>query len=150
MWVHVLFIVTSFALLAWWFRYTCMLILSSRPTTNHAAAVARVNALRFPEIQRKLEDQNVGERAHLDMLKRALVGDYVLLRCLMQNGAQFRSIAQQMEHRMLMLDFRVMHAWYSISRRVSIRRGREALAEMVDILRHFADTMDECNSAAAH
>lgn len=147
MWVQGLFIVTSLALLAWWFRYACTLILTSRPATNYAPIVARLNALRFPDIQQKLAEQTVAELASLDTLRRALVGDYKLLTSLMQHGATFRTAAQQTEYRMLMIDFRVMRGWYFISRRLSMTRGRNALGEMVAILQHFADAMGECNSA---
>jgi hypothetical protein len=55
---------------------------------------------------------------------------------------------RQLEHRMLVLDFHVMRAWYALSRRLSVRRGHQALEEMVHILYHFADMMGECTASA--
>ena len=147
MWFPALFIGVSVGLFVWWFRYTCALILCARSAKDYSASVARVNALRFPEIERRLADHTRAERAYLDLLRRALVRDYMLLTCLMRNGAEFRNAGLQMEHRMLMLDFQIMRAWYRVARRLSIQKGRETLAEMVDILHHFADTMGECSAA---
>jgi hypothetical protein len=40
MWVNVLFIAVSTVLLVYWFRYTCLLILSVRCSQNYATIVA--------------------------------------------------------------------------------------------------------------
>src|SRR5947207_3593770 len=104
MWFHLLFPAASFALLAYWFRYSCLLILRAGSARN-AAAVARTNALRFPEIQKKLAEESAAEPAHLDVLRRALDRDYRLLTSLMRYGAKFRTAGQRTEQKMLMLDF---------------------------------------------
>ncbi len=145
MWANVLFVAMSGVLLVYWFRYTCLLILSTRAIRDYAAAVAEANALRFPEIQEEL----AGEipEAQLDALNRALDRDYRLLTCLMRHGAEFRMAGRKIEHRMLVLDFQIMRAWYAVSSRLSSRYSRQALEEMVHIVRHFADTMGECAAA---
>lgn len=148
MWVNVLFIAVSVVLLVYWFRYTCLLILSARCSGNYAVTVAEANALRFPEIEQTLAQAQTAEVAHLDAFHLALARDYQLLTCLIRHGAEFRIAGRQLEHRMLMLDFQVMRAWYAISRRLSARRGRLALQEMVHILYHFADMMGECTASA--
>lgn len=147
MWANVLFVAISGVLLVYWFRYTCLLILSTRAIRDYAAAVAEANALMFPEIQEKLAGE-IPEAAHLDALHRALDRDYRLLTCLMRHGAEFRMAGRRLEHRMLVLDFHIMRAWYAVSSRLSARQSRHALEEMVHIVRHFADTMGECAAAA--
>jgi len=144
-----LFTAASLTLLVYWFRYTCMLILSVRSTGDRAAAVAQANALQFPEIQQKLANDIPAEPAHLDLLRRSLERDYDLLISLIRNGAEFRIARQQLENRMLMLDFQIMRAWFSVSRRLSVQRGRQTLEEMIHILGHFADMMAECTATAS-
>ena len=147
MWINLLLIAVSSVLLVYWFRYTCLLILNARSSRNYAAMVAEANALQFPEIEQTLARAHSEELEHLDSLHLALARDYQLLTCLIRHGAEFRMAGRQLEHRMLLLDFQVMRAWYAISRRLSLRRGRQALQEMVHILYHFADMMGECTAS---
>jgi len=149
MWANVMFVAMSGVLLAYWFRYTCLLILSTRAIRDYAASIAEANALRFPEIQLELA-REIPEGTHLDAIQSALDRDYRLLTCLMRHGAEFRMAGRKLEHRMLVLDFQIMRAWYAISSRMSSRYRRQALEEMVRIVRHFADTMGECAAARAH
>jgi hypothetical protein len=149
MWFHLLFMAASIVLLVFWFRYTCVLILSAGPPRDYGAAVARANALRFPEIQQKLAEQDSPEPAYLDTLRRALDRDYMLLTCLIRYGAQFRTAGQRMEHKMLRLNFQILRAWYAVSKRLSVDRRRRTLEQMVHILRHFAGMMGECSAVPA-
>src|SRR5438552_17970357 len=110
MWVHVLFMAASLGLLGYWFRYTCLLILSVRSARDYAAGVARANALQFPEVQQKLAEERPGEAAYLDVLRRALDRDYILLTCLLRHGPEFRNVGQLIEHRMSKLDVQIMRA----------------------------------------
>ena len=67
------FIAVSLALLAYWFRYTCVLILSARPARNFAAQIATANQLSFQFVQNTLElATDVGE---LDALCREIDRD---------------------------------------------------------------------------
>ena len=139
--ISAFFILVSLILLAYWFRYTCVLILSAKPARDYAAQVAATNRLSFPRIQQSLE---VGVAfAELETLCRQLDRDYTLLTCLMRHGAQFREVGQSLEDRMLMLDFAIM------KRTFSVRRSREALREMANIVQHFANQMGEYSAAMA-
>lgn len=144
MWVTILTLGVSVVLLLYWFRYTCLLLLSTRPARDYAGAVAQTNSLHFIKVQEKLEGTH--ESGHLDALQKALDRDYKLITCLIRHGAEFQMAGRQMERALLMTDYHVMRAVYSMSRRVS--RRRKALAEMVTILEHFADMMGECASHA--
>ena len=139
--ISAFFILVSPILLGYWFRYTCVLILSAKPARDYAAQVAVTNRLSFPRIQQSL-DVDVAF-AELDTLCRQLDRDYTLLTCLMRHGAQFREIGQSLEDRMLMLDFAIM------KRAFSMRRSREALREMASIVQHFANQMGELSTAGA-
>jgi hypothetical protein len=144
MWVTA---VLSGSLFFYWFRYACVLILKARSAWDYATAVAQANALQYPQIQQKLEGITAAQMQSLDVLKRAVDRDYKLLIWLMRHGAEFRVSGGRVEHKMLLLDYQLLRAWYTCSRRVSSRRGRHALAEMVNIVRHFAGLMGERHAA---
>ena len=57
--ISAFFILVSLILLAYWFRYTCVLILSAKPACDYAAQVAVTNRLSFPRIQQTLEAVNL-------------------------------------------------------------------------------------------
>ena len=143
MWVTALTIVLSGSLLVYWFRYSCLLILRARSARDYATAVAQANALQFPQIQQKLEAITAAQLPSLDVLRRALDRDYKLLIWLMRHGSEFRTSGRQVEHKMLLLDYQLLRTWYTCSRRVSVRRGRHALEEMVNMVRHTAGMMGE-------
>ena len=133
--ISAFFILVSLILLAYWFRYTCLLILSAKPARDYASQVAATNRLSFPTILQSLEG---GEApAELDALCRQLDRDYTLLTCLMRHGAEFKELGQSIEDRMLMLDFALM------KRTFTMRRSRESLREMAGIVQHFANQMGE-------
>jgi hypothetical protein len=146
MWANVLTIALSCSLLVYWFRYACLLILSARSARDYATAVAQANALQFPQIQRTLEGA-AAELPHLDSLRRALDRDYKLLTLLMRHGEESQVAGRQVEQKMLLLDYHLMRAWYTCTRRMSLRRGRRALEEMAHIVRHFAGMMGERRAA---
>jgi hypothetical protein len=139
--ISAFFVLVSLILLAYWFRYTCVLILSAKPARDFAAQVAVTNRLSFPSVQQTLEAGVA--LAELNTLCRQLDRDYTLLTCLMRHGAQFREIGESLEHRMLMLDFAIM------KRAFSFRESRETLREMANIVQHFANQMGEHAAAGA-
>jgi len=101
----VLITVVSLVLLGYWFRYTCILLLRAN------SAEAAVN----PE----------GE---LDALSKALERDYRMLTYVWRHGADLGD--QSIEERILMLDFKVMRAWYRLTRTAAPVQARNALSEM--------------------
>ena len=123
----------SVVLFVYWFRYSCLLILQDRSTSPALqTAGARLN---FPAVQQRLKD---GERAagSLDQLQQDLGKDYrmlsFVLRCSPDTGID------PIERRMLALDYRIMQAWYGVTRRVAPPQAREALEEMSSIVSYFA------------
>ena len=67
---------SSAALFAYWFRYTCKLILSAKTTRDYAASVAMANQLGFLQVQTVLRDL---ASADLGALKDTLDRDYQVL-----------------------------------------------------------------------
>jgi hypothetical protein len=134
----VIIMVSSVLLLAYWFRYTCLLMLSARTSRDYAASVALANQLSFLEVQSMLQDSH-----DLDRLKELLDRDYKVLTYLLKNAAQPSNGGDAVETRMLEVDYRLMRAWYSVARRFSPSAALTAVDEMAQVVAHFANSMGE-------
>ncbi len=136
----------SVLLFGYWFRYTCLLILSAKTTRDYAASVAMANQLSFPAVQAMLRDTNI---ADLDRLKDSLDRDYKVLTYLLKHSANPSKGDDAIEKHMLEIDYRMMRAWYSVSRRFSPAAAMRALDEMSVVVAHFANSMGERATAGA-
>jgi hypothetical protein len=130
--------VSSVLLFGYWFRYTCLLILSARTTRDYAADIATANQLSFLQVQSQLRDEH---SADLGPLHSALDRDLKVITYLVQNASGQGEWG--MEERMLQVNYRLMSAWFSVSSRFSPEAGRRALDEMSMIVSHFANAMGE-------
>jgi hypothetical protein len=138
---------SSVLLFGYWFRYTCMLILSAKTTRDYAAEVATANQLGFLEVQAQLQTHGSPDLARLHA---SLDRDYALITYLIQHASGSQGEAG-LEDRMLQLNYRLMSAWYRVSSRFSLEMGRRALDEMSMTIAHFANAMGEraaCGAAA--
>jgi hypothetical protein len=135
----VLISAVSFILLVYWFRYSCLLLLTANPADKQADAVARANRLGFLQVQHTLGAVPCG--GALDELYRALDSDYRILAYLLENSTGLDMPG--VERRMLMLDYRVMRLGYRILRRNSPDFARKALLEMSQVLGCFSQKMGE-------
>jgi len=99
---------------------------------------ASSSALSFPSVQERLKSQENGIEI-LDQLRRDLSIDYriicFLLRCSAENDVD------PIERRLLMLDYWILQAWYSVSRRAAPLQARKALEEMSTIVSYFASSV---------
>ncbi|HBY59993.1 MAG TPA: hypothetical protein DEH78_09235 [Solibacterales bacterium] len=136
--VSILILLFSLILFAYWFRYTCLLILKAAPATDYAEPVAEANQLSFLTVQKKLV---TGEAGELDGLHELLQRDYRFLSYLMRHASDFGGL--DLEHMMLMADYKIMSGWYAVS------RSRQALEEMSSIVGHFAHAVGERAEASA-
>jgi hypothetical protein len=143
----ILIIVFSLVLFVYWFRYTCLLVLSAKSVRDYSRQVATANQLTFVEVQDRIAGASIAE--HLDSLQLSLDRDYKLLICLLRHAAGFQIGGCDLEHRMLMVDFALLRAWYGIARRFSVPQAQGALREMADIVGHLANTMGERGAATA-
>jgi hypothetical protein len=128
-----LIILFSVVLFVYWFRYSCLLILQNR--TSSSTQYASNAALSFPAVQERLKSQEGGVDM-LDQLHSDLSNDYriicFLLRCAAENGVD------PIERRLLMLDYWILQAWYTMTRRAAPLQARKALEEMSNIVSYFA------------
>jgi hypothetical protein len=136
-----LIIVVSTALLIYWFRYACLLILRTQTGKDYASGLAAANNLKYPEVHgRLLQDAPAAE---IPALQKSLEADYFLLTYLLNHTVGLEVGGITVEQRMLMLDFKVMRMFCTLSSRLAVPQARAALAEMSSILKHLANTMGE-------
>jgi hypothetical protein len=136
--------VSSVLMFGYWFRYTCLLILSAETTRDYAADIATANQLSFLQVQAELRDQ---QPADLNRLQASLDRDLAVVTYLIQHTSGQGEWG--MEARMLKLNYRLMSTWCSASQRFSPEAGRRALDEMSMIVSHFANSLGEQASAGA-
>ena len=136
---------SSAALFAYWFRYTCMLILRAKTTRDYAASVAEANQLSFVHVQATLREAS----PDLAVLKDALDRDYKVLTYLLKHASNPSSADTAIEDRMLEVNYKLMQAWYSACRHFSPAAARRALDEMTTVVAHFANAMGERAVAGA-
>jgi hypothetical protein len=134
---------SSVFLFAYWFRYTCLLILSARTARDYATDVAYTNKLGFPAVQAQL---NQADSPDLDKLRQALDRDYRVIRNLLKHLPD--GDGQTLEMRMLALNYNLMGAWYRVTRPFSGATATSALAEMSMVISHFANLMGEQAASA--
>ena len=133
--ISAILVIVSTGLLLWWFRYSCRLILSAPSARDYTKEVAQANELRFLEVQQDLV--NASEPRQLHSLEEKLERDYTLLNYLLRHGPAFLARNDRLEHRLLILHFNLMRAWYALS------KSRRALLEMTQVIGYFANKMGE-------
>src|SRR5271163_4257057 len=94
---------SSVLLFGYWFRYTCLLILSAKTTRDYAAAVAHANQLGFLQVQSQLQESV----PDLDILKASLDRDYEVLTYLLKHASNTAQGAESIEKRMLAINYRL-------------------------------------------
>lgn len=142
--------VASGALFAYWFRYTCLLILSAKTAWDYAEEVAAANQLSFLQIQAQLGAQPEPARVDMARLEAALVRDYAVVSFLLKNTpTSSQSDATEVETRMLQVDYSLARMRYKASRHVSPQASRRALQEMSEVIAHFANIVGERAACAA-
>jgi hypothetical protein len=134
-------IVVSLILFVYWFRYTCLLILSAQNAKNYAPQVATANQLTFLEIRSEL--MQAVPASPLEKLHRSLDRDYRVLTYLLQHAATYNVSGQSVEERILMLDYQIMRIWYALTQPFSRSLARRALLEQATVVNHLANAMGE-------
>src|SRR5258708_6939348 len=125
----IVIIIGSSVLFCYWFRYVCLMIIQQRNggdarTDAYALKVAATIRLSFPRVQDALQ---AGLPAFaLERLNEDLANDYRTLTSLLEHVTGGESI----EHRILMIDYRIMQVWYSLTRSGNGKFARRALTEM--------------------
>jgi hypothetical protein len=129
----------SVALLVYWFRYVCLLMLAAKPARDYAAHVAAANDLNFVKVKGHLSGPV--EPQQLDRLQLELDRDYRIVLYLLRQGTIIRGY--QMEQNFLRAYFLTMKAAYLVLRRLRPEACRRALGEMTDVVAYFATRTGE-------
>jgi len=137
----------SLGLLIYWLRYSCQLILSAKSTRDYTRDVAEANDLRFLQVQQELAQ--VRERIELDSLRSKVKNDYRLLTYLLVHGPAFHANGDRVEQFVLMLNFKLLMAYYELTSPISVSIGKSALQEMTQVVGYFANRMGERSAYAA-
>jgi hypothetical protein len=131
----------SILLFVYWFRYTCLLILSTKTARDYAGEVAAANDLSFLEVQELLRDSGPVE---LDQLNASLERDFALL-----SNLQQQSEVEGIEDGMLKMNYTVYRFLFKTVGRFSPDMARKALDEMSGVISHFANALGERAAAGA-
>jgi len=135
--ITILIIAGSMLLFGYWFRYTCLMILSAKTTRDYAGEVAAANHMSFLEVQAVLRNAAPVE---LDRLSASLEQDYALINNLMQNAGDAEFDAEQ---RMLQMNYKVARFLFKTAGKLSPDVAKHALDEMSTVISHFANSMGE-------
>jgi hypothetical protein len=121
----ILILVVSAVLLAYWFRYSCLLLLRD--------AASRADApLQDERFSMGMVLERAATELNLDVLERALERDYHMLSYLLKHAADLELAS--IENRILMLDYLLMRGWFRIARFLSPKLSRKAIVEMAAAL----------------
>ncbi|MEI9977277.1 MAG: hypothetical protein WDO73_37635 [Ignavibacteriota bacterium] len=119
----VLIITFSLVLFVYWFRYSCLLLLR-RSSEQPLVAADRFNCVAV--------QQGLKAGLELDPLHRSLDRDYRVLTYLLEHAAGLE--LEQLEYRLLVLDYKVMQGWYRLTRSAAPQQARRALSEMAEVV----------------
>ena len=123
----ILIIAFSLALLIYWFRYSCILILRNQAAEAEPVSNAADVGFSFWQVQESLKGED-----ELDPLRVALDRDYRVLTYLIEHAAGLELAT--LEDRLLRLDYWIMRRVYRLTRTFAPRQARQALVEMATVL----------------
>ena len=131
----------SLLLFAYWFRYTCKLMLSIHPAKDLTGKIAEANKLKFRHVQSQLNADAPLAPTELDRLFHALNRDHRVIIYLMKYGARYRADGEGVERLLLKWDYWLMMAIYRVTRNKYRSHARKALREMARVLNYFTNSM---------
>jgi|JI102314DRNA_FD_contig_31_4069289_length_519_multi_21_in_0_out_0_1 hypothetical protein len=132
----VVIIILSLAMFVYWFRYSCILILESSWNEDQAQIIAAQNELSFSTIEDALAGAESAQA--MDRVRDSLDRDLDRVLALLSNCPSVQEAGQSLECRMLMLDYRLMQAWYAVTRSTASPKAQHALREMALVVGYLA------------
>ncbi|MEO8025456.1 MAG: hypothetical protein ABI823_03230, partial [Bryobacteraceae bacterium] len=126
----ILIIGVSLLLFGYWFRYTCLLILSAKTATDYTSQIAEANQLQFRSVQVQLQaDPSVP----LTQLEANLNRDFAMLTYLLQHAGSVELAEDTLEQHMLRADYQVMKVCHRLSRKLWPAQALRSLEEMSSV-----------------
>lgn len=135
----IIIIAVSTALFLYWFRYTCLLILDTSTNRNYSVDVAQAKQLSFAGVSPDL--LATAASSDLASIQFSLDREYRVVTSLLRQMGEVNVGGNTLEHAMLRVDFRIMDLVYRVS------KSRNALAEMSQVVTHFADLCGQRSAA---
>lgn len=133
----VLIVAISVVLLAYWLRYSCVMLLRG----------AQERSATFTVADERFSASSVLERlkteADLAPLERALERDYRVVTYIIEHATDLELAS--IENKLLVVDYRLMRLWSRLTRSLAPQKSRQALSEMASVLRVLAGQMGESN-----
>lgn len=134
----------SIVLLVYWFRYTSLLILSTKTSQDFSFDIAHAHELQFPEVRASLSAISADRFASL---VSGIDHDYRLVSALLRN-VESNDSGSFLEDAVLRIDYVGLKVAYQLSKPFSESIARTALTEMADVVAHFANAVGERSMAA--
>jgi len=147
MFTSIFILLFSLGALAYWLRFTVVTILNRDRLAEEAERMAVANRLEFLQVRKKVEES--ASFAEDMRLAQALRHDFLALTYLLRYAATINVGRYSREERLLVVDFYMMRAIYSMGRMFSPRLARYAMLEMTEVLEHFAGIMSRRMSSFA-
>jgi hypothetical protein len=133
----VLIIAISVALLVYWLRYSCVMLLRG----------AQESTAMCTDADERFSASSVLERlkteADLAPLERALERDYRVVTYIIEHATDLELAS--IENKLLVLDYQLMRLWSRLTRTLAPQQSRKALSEMASVLRVLAGQMGGSN-----
>ena len=129
MFASVVILAISSVLLAYWVRYTCILLLRNGSIDRETDGTLAFHAFR--------DGLSASVPGSLEPLHEALNRDYALLTYVIDHGAAALDF-NLLERHLLSLDYRMMNFWYGLTCASAPAQAREALREMATIVEFLA------------
>jgi hypothetical protein len=127
MFASVSIIVLCSALLAYWFRYSCILLLRNSEQDVSSVGLAMQGTFKSAAIQEGLQNGDP-----LDPIQKLLARDYQVLTYLVRHSSRVK--LESFEERLLVWDYKVMRFWYGVTKTAAPEQARQALREMATVL----------------
>ena len=132
----IVIIILSLAMFVYWFRCSCILILESSWNEDQAKVMASQHGLSFSKIEDSLAQ--VDSAQAMDRVKDLLDRDLERVQSLLLNCASVQETGQSLECQILMFDYRLMQAWYAVTRSIANSKAQHALREMALVVGYMA------------
>jgi len=134
----------SIVLLVYWFRYTSLLILSTKTSQDFSFDIAHAHELQFPEVRASLSALPADRFSNL---VSGIDHDYRLVSALLRN-VESNDGGSFLEDAILRIDYVGLKVAFQLSKPFSETIARHALTEMADVVAHFANAVGERSMAA--
>src|ERR1035438_5363214 len=127
----------SAVLLAYWLRYSCVMLLHGAQEHSAMLTVADERFSASSVLER------LKTEADLAPLERALERDYRVVTYLIEHATDLELAS--IENKLLVFDYQLMRLWSRLTRTLAPQQSRQALSEMASVLRVLVGQMGESN-----